>query len=375
MPKKDIFDKPFDEGTLAKLEIFQEYFDEWLPTFIMGPFKRPIQVFDLFAGSGYDKNEIPGSPIRLLEIINKHRGNLAHKGKQVLIYLNDADKDKVEKLKLNVDKKIKALSLKSLVIMKYSNFKFNECLVKEYSKELKNGCNLIFIDQNGFKEVDEEVFTYLINLDTTEFLFFISSTFIHRFVEQDEVKKYHPKFNSEKIKHTPRKQIHNIICNEFEKYVPSNIKSYGLIPFSIMKDDNSNIYGLIFVSKHIRGADKFLHTVWKANTINGNANFDIDDDSAKNQLDIFDDIIPTKIESFQNKVRQLTLDGTMKTNRDVYLFTLNQGHIGKHSSEEVKRMKKEKLITYNSTSPLINYEMIYNKERILEFKLIKNETN
>ncbi len=67
MPIKDIFDSPFDEGTIAKLEIFQKYFEEWLPTFIMGKFLKPIQVFDLFAGSGYDKNDVPGSPIRILK--------------------------------------------------------------------------------------------------------------------------------------------------------------------------------------------------------------------------------------------------------------------------------------------------------------------
>ncbi len=368
MPKKDIFDKPFDEGTIAKLEIFQKYFEEWLPTFIMGLYSKPIQVFDLFAGSGYDKNDVPGSPIRILETINKHRGNLVRKSKKVCLFFNDSDKNKIAQLKINVETKVKELSLSSFVDIKFSSNNFRECLGLYY-KELNNGCNLIFIDQNGFKEVDEKVFHFLINLDTTEFMFFISSSFIHRFAERDEVKKYHPKFDSEKIKFIPRKQVHNILCGEFEKYVPSNIKSYGLIPFSIMKSDKNNVYGLIFVSKHIRGADKFLHIVWKANTINGNANFDIDDDSAKKQLDLFDGRIPTKIESFQNKLRQLLLDGTMKTNRDVYLFTLNQGHIGQHSSEAIKRMKKENLLTYNSKSPLINYEMIYSKNRIVEYQL------
>jgi len=257
MPIKDIFEKPFDEGTLVKLEIFEKYFQEWLPTFIMGNINKPIQVFDLFAGIGYDKNGAPGSPIRLLEIINKHRRNLVHKKKQVFIFLNDADQYKIEQLKLNVGKKVKELSLKSMVEIKFSSNKFIDCL-SEHKIELKRGCNLIFIDQNGFKEVTEEVFQFLINLDTTEFMFFISSTHIHRFAEQDEVKKYHPRFDAEKIKCTPRKKVHNFICEEYSKYIPQNIKSYGLIPFSIMKDDHNNVYGLIFVSKHILGADKFL---------------------------------------------------------------------------------------------------------------------
>jgi len=35
MPVKDIFDKPFDEGTIIKLKIFQKYFEEWLPPFVI----------------------------------------------------------------------------------------------------------------------------------------------------------------------------------------------------------------------------------------------------------------------------------------------------------------------------------------------------
>jgi len=29
MASKDIFEEPFDEGTLTKLEIFEKYFEEW----------------------------------------------------------------------------------------------------------------------------------------------------------------------------------------------------------------------------------------------------------------------------------------------------------------------------------------------------------
>lgn len=374
MASKDIFDEPFDEGTLTKLEIFEKYFEEWLPTFIMGPYSKPIQVFDLFAGIGYDNIGQEGSPIRILNTINKFRGYLANQKKKVCIYLNDSDSNKYNTLKSNVENTIKDLSLTSFVELTITNTTFKEC-IKRFNNEFKNGCSILFIDQNGFKEVNEEVFQYLINLETTEFIFFISSSHIHRFAVIPEVQNVHPKFDFDKIKNTSRKKVHNVICNEYETYVPSNIRSYGLIPFSIMKSDKINVYGLIFVSKHIRGADKFLHTVWKTNAINGNANFDIDEDTRKNQLHLFDGKIPTKIESFQNRIRHLILDGTIKNNIDAYLFTLNQGHIGQHSSEEVKRMKKENLVTYDSKSPLINYEMIYSKKRIVEYQLIKNENH
>jgi len=370
MPSKDLFDEPFDEGTLTKLEIFEKYFEEWLPTFIMGPYNKPIQVFDLFAGIGYDKIGQEGSPIRILKVINKFRGILARNNKKVGIYLNDSAPTKYEALKSNIEDKIKELSLSAIVDLTFTNKTFQECLI-DYKNELSNGCNLRFIDQNGFKEMNEETFQYLIKLETTEFIFFISSSHIHRFAVLPEVQKVHPKFDFEKIKNAHRKKVHNVICEEYYKYVPENISSYGLIPFAIIKSDNNNVYGLIFVCKHILGADKFLDTLWHKNPINGNANFDIDDDLTKSQLDLFNGKIPTKIEKFQYELKERILEGKIKSNEDAYIYTINQGHIHQHADEVIKKMKKDKLIDYNSRTPLVNYNQVFKNNRILDYKVLK----
>lgn len=371
MSSKNLYDKPFDEGTIIKLQIFQKYFEEWLPPFVMHDFNKPIQVFDLFAGSGYDINGVAGSPIRIVEIIRKHSTILRKKNKQVFLFFNDLDKTKTSKLETEVNKIIYEFGLTKHIQSFFTSIPFSDCL-KKYSSLFRKGCNLIFIDQNGFKEVNESIFHFLINLETSEFIFFISSSHIHRFANEAEVQKYHPKFDFEKIRISSRKKVHNVISEEFQKYVPKNINSYGLIPFSIMKDDKNNVYGLIFVSKHILGADKFLRTVWGKNVINGNANFDIDEDIKKNQIDMFTGVTPNKIENFQNNVRDLILNGEIKNNSDAYYYTINQGHLGTHASDEIKRMKKEKIITFKSTSPLVNYDKVIKDKRIIEY-LVTNK--
>jgi len=373
MANKDIFDDPFDEGTLAKLEIFEKYFEEWLPTFLMSNFNKPIQVFDLFAGIGYDKIGQEGSPIRILKIINKYRNIIESNGKKVCVYLNDNNPSKYDALSLNTQTKLNEFALTSLVQIKVTNLTFVECL-KLYHNELTKGCNLLFIDQNGFKEVNEEIFQHLIKLEITEFIFFISSNHIRRFSNMPEVQKVHPKFDFEKIKTTSRKKVHNVVCVEYKKYVPKGIDSYGLCPFSIIKRDNNNVYGLIFVSKHILGADKFLDTVWRKNPINGNANFDIDDDLSKNQPDLFEGKSLTKIEAFQNTLKEKILNGNLKNNSDVYFFTINASHIHNHADQIIRDMKRQKLIDYESSSPLVNYEQVIKKRRLQEFK-VKHEDN
>jgi three-Cys-motif partner protein len=372
MPVKDIFDIPFDEGTLTKLEIFEKYFDKWLPTFVMSGYKYPIQVFDLFSGSGSDNNGIPGSPLRILAIIKRHSTILEKKKIVVHLFFNDIDCKKVTLLEKIVSQKITDDGLSAYVNTTFTNLAFSEFLTKNNSI-LRDGCNLIFIDQNGFKEVNEPVFKYLIALERTEFMFFISSSHIRRFADEPEFKTHHPKFDAEKIKSAPRKLVHNVICEEFQKYVPSEVRSFGLIPFSLMKEDHNNIHGLIFVSKHVLGADKFLTVVWNQNIINGNANYDIDEEASKKQGDLFESRKLTKIESFQNRLRNKVLIKEVKSNREAYFFALNEGHICKHAVEELKKMRKEGLITFESSSPLVNYEQVIRANRILEFRILNNE--
>lgn len=56
MASKNLHNEPFDESTIAKLEIFEDYAQAWIPTFVMQA-KPVICIFDFFAGTGYDKVE------------------------------------------------------------------------------------------------------------------------------------------------------------------------------------------------------------------------------------------------------------------------------------------------------------------------------
>ena len=98
MAHKDLHDKPFDEGTIAKLEIFEDYARAWIPAFVMQGFST-ICVFDLFAGTGYDKTGVAGSPIRIMEKIKEQIGYIFQKKVRVVVYLNEFEPDKKEQKK------------------------------------------------------------------------------------------------------------------------------------------------------------------------------------------------------------------------------------------------------------------------------------
>jgi hypothetical protein len=65
MGAKNLHSEPFDKGTITKLEIFEDYAQAWIPTFVMSGVPE-IHIFDFFSGPGYDSEHIPGSPIRIL---------------------------------------------------------------------------------------------------------------------------------------------------------------------------------------------------------------------------------------------------------------------------------------------------------------------
>ena len=142
-----------------------------------------------------------------------------------------------------------------------------------------------------------------------------------------------------------------------------------LFPFSIKK--NANVYGIIFGAKNYAAVDKFLKISWKRNDVNGEADFDIDEDSKKNQIDIFGQIKMTKIEKFKDDLRKMLLSVTPVTNKSVLIYTYENGHIPKHSEEVIKQLKREGKLQYEGKSPYLTYENVFRNKNIIEYKITK----
>lgn len=95
---RNINNNPFTEETLLKLDIFRNSFREWLPVFIHQLFWKKLYVYDFFAGSGYDSEGNPGSPIILLdEAKGKDQMNcnsLKDKSKEIVFVFNEHEPQK-----------------------------------------------------------------------------------------------------------------------------------------------------------------------------------------------------------------------------------------------------------------------------------------
>jgi three-Cys-motif partner protein len=331
---KDINKDVFPEETQLKLAVFSECFREWFPVFIHNPFIKGIFIGDFFAGSGMDSSGNLGSPLLLL---NEAKGAnceyckaALRKNKRVYFAFNENNKQKEADLELNVkifmDKCIKENCRREKCVYSYSNFghddfkdvfyndtKFPSVLAgDDYAK-------FILLDQYGFSQIDEDVFLRLVNSPHTDFIFFISSSFIKRFKEVECTKKYIDTAQIPFDESDP-KECHRLIADYFEKLIPQD-KNYYIHHFTIKK--GANYWGLIFGTSHTLGMEKFLRVCWKKNVYSGDANFNKNDDFTKDTL-FYDEKHTNKKEIVREKIKQNILNGNISNNRAGLKFALKE---------------------------------------------------
>jgi three-Cys-motif partner protein len=363
---KDLHEKPFDETTIAKLEIFRKYAQAWIPTFVM-PGNMTICIFDFFAGTGYDKNGVPGSPIRILDTIKEQTIRIFQKKTKVEVYFNEFNKIKFNQLSAACQKYLEENDhVARAVKINLFNDDFETCF-KRLLPVIEKHASLVYLDQNGIKFLSDKYLLSLEKTEQTDFLYFVSSSYFWRFGDKEEF-KVHLDIDMELAKQAPYRFIHRSLLEQLRKKLPHDTR-LRLYPFSLKR--GANIHGIIFGASHPRAVDKFTTLAWKRNAVNGEADFDMDEDLQKGQLDMFEGKKLTKIEAFQQRFREQVLIGKIKNNFDAFNYTLEEGHIGRHASDELKRMKAEGLIAYNGKSPLITYDNAYKTKRLLEYKILK----
>jgi three-Cys-motif partner protein len=357
MPSKNLFDKPFDEGTIAKLEIFRDYFKEWLPVFITNSKWKEIQIFDFFAGQGKDSNGVFGSPMIIISILNQNVSQVKASGVKIKVILNEVD-EYFEFMKMNVE----SIADGSSYEVEYYNDDFAK-VFNRYYNSMADTANFMFLDQNGIKQISEDIFSKIIELRQTDFLFFISSSFINRFADLESFRRY-LKITRQDLVGKSYYHIHRIVLNYYRNLIPKS-KQYFLAPFSIKKP--TGIYGLIFGSNHIYGLEKFLNVCWKHDKLTGEANFDIDNEKIDlSKPTLFEELnVPKKRQVFEKGLEDNILNKSLTTDLDVYVYTLNEGFLPKDANKIFNQLKEEKLLDNSFKVTSSRVHKIDNPQKII----------
>ncbi|GAB6268161.1 MAG: hypothetical protein STSR0002_09020 [Smithella sp.] len=358
MPRRNLHEKPFDEATKDKLELYRGYLREWLPVFINAPSVDTLQIFDFFAGPGLDVTGNPGSPVITCDEIRNVLDKCNERQLKVCLYFNEYAADKYQKLSdcLNAQKPNLAG-----VVFDTKQDDFHDIFKRWQPLMQGRVANLLFLDQNGVDQITKPVFQSIVKIPRTDFLFFVSSAMVNRFKENKEICEHLP-IKKEDFSSMNGQNVHRILANAYPRWIPDGVQ-YFLGSFSIKK--GANVYGLVFGSGHPRGIDKFLQVAWKHG---GDANFDIDKDGIDpRQPSLFAQYDkPTKISEFEKTLEKEVLNGTLKTNKDLYIFALRNGMIASHARDALKLMVKNGKLP--KQTPPVSYDA-WKKSDIVSIQL------
>jgi three-Cys-motif partner protein len=332
--------EPFDEGTLTKLELFQRYAEAWLPVFVARHelIWPEVNIFDFFAGAGTDSAGVEGSALRLLRVIEGQQRHLSRPGLRVSLRLSDAHAGKVEQLRRTLAAR-KREGLPVRIEVERADFAHRFASVRDELAR-RTSANLLIIDQFGVKEVPDDMFEQIIRLETTDVLFFISSATFRRFHNVPEVARLTLPGYQRPGDHY---RAHMAVADAYRRLVPAG-KRYHVASFSIKK--GSNVYGVIFGSKHPLGMDKFLEVAWDKNKVTGDADFDVYREGIEPAApSLFAKMnVPTKVKLFEQELERELLRGICRDEAQVIEICHRRGVRRKHAEPVLKKLKQAKRI-------------------------------
>lgn len=343
MPADDFHDKPFDEGTLTKLQIFELYTRGWLPVFLSPekPSHKELHIFDFFAGPGTDSSNALGSPLRLIRQLRDYQGLTGNRAVRIHVHLYDESSEKIGRLKQTINSGGISAANISFDIRPLSF----ENAFQESAQVLANpqAAKLVFIDQTGVSHVTPEVFHKLVTSPTCDFLFFISSSTLHRFRD-------HPAIKQKIDRPDDYYHVHRAALEYYRSLIPRG-RGYFLAPFSIKK--GANIYGIIFGSAHPLGIDKFLQVAWRSDEISGEADFDINrEDIRPGELVLpFPEMRPSKIAAFEGELEYLLRKGRLSSELEVMRLCFEHGVKRQHAEPVLLKLKREGIIDVDFRVP------------------------
>lgn len=376
MAKKDINKAEFTEETKLKLDIFRQCFREWYPVFVHNPYISHIFVYDMFAGSGKDTAMTPGSPIILFQEARgdkrQHCKSLLKRNKVYVTFgFNELDSEKRKELESNITSELLSCQAQCVETkcpfenaFYYGSQDFSSLINNRRLNQILSNAQyakFILLDQYGFKQINDDVFLKLVNSPTTDFIFFIASSFIKRFKDLPAVTAYFKK-NTISFDETRPKECHKVITDYFRSLIPAN-KKYYLHSFTIQK--GSNYYGLIFGSAHSLGMEKFVKVCWKEDRQAGESNCNLYNDFEPGTL-FYDPQITNKKTRIFKEIKDKILDSTINDNITGLDYALEHGCEPKLFVEVMDTLIKEDRVkilgTYNKQATNIHKAKPYKME-------------
>jgi hypothetical protein len=86
-------------------------------------------------------------------------------------------------------------------------------------------------------------------------------------------------------------------------------------------------------------------------------------------LDFFESKKLTKVEKFKNELEVLILGKIITNNGEALVYTYECGHFPKNADAVVRKLKREGIIDYAGRTPGVNYDNVFKRRNIIQYKL------
>lgn len=331
------------EHSRAKVDLLRMYLTRYLNILSLAPFFSTIRIYDLFCGEGQYPNGGKGSPLVILDAVKSCLEVNARSTtpSKFICHFNDAKPEKALKAQEAVAN-AKYEFPEQWVRLKFSQEEYGTVAPRvideiEASRDTRA---FVFIDPYGYKHVSVNDIWLLLEGGKTEVLLFLPITHMYRFGERatpdsldrllaelvpDEQRRFNDEFDFiEKLR------------SGFERKFWSET---FVEPFTIQKDAGT-VYALFFFTRNELGMEKMLEVKWK---IDGEAGRGWSYVKRPMTVQMTMEFEPPPPNPYAEAIRTYIESGE-RSNREMYLFTLQQRHLPKHTVEVLEHLQEEGLI-------------------------------
>lgn len=305
-----------DGHTRDKLELYKQYLTRYLLIMNRQSDYDKINIYDIFAGSGIYGNSQDGSAAIAAKMIDE---TLKSSNKDISLFLNEYERKNYEKLKQH---------LEGYSFSTFTNLSADKFISTLSPQTPEGAIEFFFIDPYGYTQISQNNYNFLFQRKRCEYLIFMPIRHIHRFVGGEEVLPSIRRFIEDM--NIDRKALENSTSiNDFSRIINRGLeitsgKKFCLYKILENKNNNTNKYGLYFISDHIRGAEKFLESIKKL-------------DSMKNTQTEFGFI---KERDIREKIYEITKSGKI-SNVNLYQEGVRRGIFPSDMNAELRKLEDE----------------------------------
>ena len=318
------------EHSQAKVDLLGKYLTEYLAVLDKDEYTKNIRIYDLFCGEGTYSNDKKGSPLVILDKVQKIASDI----RKYRFFFNDNDEENIAKLKDAIDKNTEYDKIKKFItfsIKDYQNFnpEFGDSKTKHF----------FFIDPFGYSDISIDKISSYFEYKA-EVLLWLPLNNMYRFIsselekENSSLKQFHEELDLKSQEDSWLEYMMDIKKGLRNK-MPHLYADY----FGIEKSKNIG-YAMFFLTKHIRGLEKFLVAKWKVDEAEGAGWSHTQEQSlfASNTSIITSPLKAPLQEYLQQKNKPIT-------NKQLYEFILERGFLPKHATKFLKDFQTQKILS------------------------------